>query len=229
MLNTDVGAATEVDGKRCILTRAGSMGHAVYGPYQQLDAGNYVVEFNLTAAEGQHFDGDDVCATVDVAAEFGHVILTSEDVALSRLRDGPLSIRLAFQTDVPRLFEFRVGVTGRIPLLIEDYCRVLAVNDANADCALLLEATKFPDPTVMTTPAFFLQHQAILRRLYESGAAVRIIGGDVVITIDDISFHARVADDLRFVDEIFFRNAYNFSACGECWFAAIYVNVGRGL
>jgi hypothetical protein len=158
-----VGSPRNIDGKVCILTKQGSSGHAVYGPYQHLDPGRYAVEFNLAAAGPLQFDRDEVCAAVDVAAEFGRVIFAREDVALSRLRGGPVCIRLVFHTRAPWILEFRVAVTGRVPLLIEDYCRVLRLVDVNVDSASPLDATRFPDPLVLPKPIIFLQHLSIFR------------------------------------------------------------------
>jgi FkbM family methyltransferase len=226
VLNFDIGSRTEVDGRTCILTKPGLRGHAVYGPYQNLDPGRYAVEFNLEAAEDVQFDRDDICAAVDVASGFGRTIHARDDVSLSRLREGPVRIRLAFETYAPGIFEFRVGTTGLAPLLVDDYCRVLPLNGAEADCASLFDASRFPDPRVGPKPAFFSDHLSILRRLYESGAGVKIVDGDVIVTIDGISFYARVPDDLRFVDEIFFRSAYNFSMGQDCCVIDIGMNIG---
>jgi FkbM family methyltransferase len=226
VLNLAVGSPRNIDGKVCILTKQGSSGHAVYGPYQHLDPGRYAVEFNLAAAGPLQFDRDEVCAAVDVAAEFGRVIFAREDVALSRLRGGPVCIRLVFHTRAPWILEFRVAVTGRVPLLIEDYCRVLRLVDVNVDSASPLDATRFPDPLVLPKPIIFLQHLSIFRGFYEYGAVVKIIGNDVVVTIDGVSFYARVLDDLRFIDEIFLRNTYNFLLGNECCVIDIGMNIG---
>jgi FkbM family methyltransferase len=226
VLNLEIGSHTEIDGRTCILTKPGLSGHAVYGPYQNLDPGRYAVEFNLEAAEDRQFDRDDICATVDVTSGFGRSIHTREDVSLSRLREGPVRIRLAFETDAADTFEFRVGTTGLAPLLIDDYCRVLPFNGTDADCASLFDASRFPDPRMGPKPAFFLDHLSTLRRLYENGADVKIVDGDVIVTIDGISFYARVPDDLRFVDEIFFRSTYNFSLGKDCCVIDIGMNIG---
>ena len=211
MLNLAIGSHTVVEGRTCILTKPGLRGHAVYGPYQNLDPGRYVVEFNLEAAEVRQLDRDDICAAVDVASGFGGKIHARQDVSLSRLREGPLRIHVIFETEAPDMFEFRVSTTGLAPLLIDDYCRVLPLDGADADSASLFDGSRFPDPRMGPKPAFFLQHLSILRRLYENGAGVKIVDDDVIVTIDGISFYARIPDDLRFVDEIFFRSTYNFS------------------
>jgi FkbM family methyltransferase len=226
VLNLALGIATKIDGKASILTRQGSSGHAVYGPYQELDPGRYAVEFNIAAAGALPSDRDEVCAAVDVATEFGRVIIAREDVALSRLRLGPVSVRLVFRTEVPRIFEFRVAVSGRVPLLIEDCRGVLRLDEAPADNASLPEVTKFPDPLVLPKPAIFLQHLSIFRGLHQLGAAVRIVQDDVVVTISGVSFYARVLDDLRFIDEIFLHDTYNFQLGRECCVIDIGMNIG---
>jgi hypothetical protein len=77
MLNAALGSEVEIDGKKCILTRAGAAGHAIYGPYKPLDPGYYAVEFCLRPAEDHTIDNDEVCAQVDVAVQSGTVTLGS--------------------------------------------------------------------------------------------------------------------------------------------------------
>ena len=55
---------------------------------------------------------------------------------------------------------------------------------------------------------------------------MKIVNDDVIVTIDGISFYARVPDDLRFVDEIFFRRIYNFSLKNDCYIIDIGMNIG---
>jgi FkbM family methyltransferase len=226
LLNLRVGSATDIDGKTCILTRPGASGHAVYGPYRHLDPGHYVAEFNIAPADGELLDGAEICATVDVAANHGRMILARQEVAMSRLRQGPARIRLPFRAYEPASFEFRVGITGRAALLIDDYCPVVPLDSADADFAALLDDTGFPDPHQMPKPAFFLQNLAHLRRFYENGATVKIVDNAVVVTIDGVSFHARSFDDIRFVDEIFFRSTYNFLLGQDCCVIDIGMNLG---
>ena len=84
-------------------------GHAVYGPYQSLEPGRYSVEFNLQATEDVPLDRDDICAAVDVASGYGRTIHARQEVSLSRLREGPVRIRLAFEIDTSGVFEFQGG------------------------------------------------------------------------------------------------------------------------
>lgn len=226
MLNLALGSPTEIDGKSGILTREGAAGHAIYGPYQHLERGHYVVEFTLRTADGRSVQGNDVCAEVDVVSDFGNITFAREKITLSRLGDAALSIRLPFTTDMPRTFEYRVSTTGRIPLLIEEHCRVLRVEDTAKDAVSVMTETAFPDPSVLPKPEFFLRHVAILRRLHEAGAIVRVVGNDTVVTIDGVSFYARVADDLRFVGEVFSRKTYNFMLGTACCLIDIGMNIG---
>ncbi len=120
MLNLKIGSQIEVDGRTCILTKPGLIGHAVYGPYQRLPAGRYTAEFTIAAADEQPFDRDGTCAVVDVASDFGRSFAASREVRLFQLRDGPLSIHLDFVVTRPGAFEYRVAVPGSASLLIED-------------------------------------------------------------------------------------------------------------
>src|SRR5690348_11147716 len=133
MLNAAMGSEVEMDGKKCILTRVGAVGHAIYGPYKPLDPGHYAVEFCLRPAEGNTIDSDDVCAQVDVAVQSGTVILAKEEIRLSRLQSGINFVPLTFHNSVRQPFEFRVGVSGQVPLVIEDHCPVVALEGATAD------------------------------------------------------------------------------------------------
>jgi FkbM family methyltransferase len=225
VLNLKIGSRKEVAGRTCILTNPGLRGHAVYGPYQSLDPGRYAVEFNLEAAEGVQIGQDGICAAVDIASGFGRTIHARQDVPLSRLREGPARIRLTFETDHSATFEFRVATSGLAPLLIDDYCRVLPLDSENVDSGAIFDESSFPEPGP-AQPAFFLNHLPILRRLYESGAGVRVVDGNVIVTIDGISFHARIPDDLRFVNEIFFRSTYNFLVEKDCCVIDIGMNIG---
>lgn len=120
VLNLKLGSRVAKGDRICIMTLPSAAGHAIYGPYQFLPAGNYEVEFNIAAADWQHFDVDKVCAVVDVASSHGRFILASQNVLLSQLRDGPLALRLAFVVARPGVLEFRVAVNGIASLLIED-------------------------------------------------------------------------------------------------------------
>jgi FkbM family methyltransferase len=132
LLNLSVGSPVTKGDRNCIVTQPGLAGHAVYGPYQRLPVGRYAVEFNIAAAAGQRFDDEGVCAVVDVASEFGQSIATSQQVLLSQLRDGMLSIRLDFTVTRPGTFEFRIAVSGSASLLIEDVPPISTYLDANS-------------------------------------------------------------------------------------------------
>jgi FkbM family methyltransferase len=226
MLNAAVGSEVEIHGKTCILTRLGATGDAVYGPYENLPPGYYAVEFNLGAAEDLNFDRDELCAWVDVAAEFGTIILAREDIRLSRLREGPISIQLAFHNDVKQNLEFRVGVSGCIPLLIEEHRQLMRLEDADADYMALLRAAKFPDASLMPDPILFRAVQPTLRYLHDNGAMIKAVGDDIVVTIEGASFYVHERDDLAFVQEIFLDSTYNVLSQQDCCVIDIGMNIG---
>ena len=225
MLNLNIGSGLERDGRACILTNKGARGHAVYGPYMQVEPGRYVVEFELEAYQTGSASDDDVAATIDVAAEYGQLIFAQRDLKVSELR-GASFTSLVFSTTVSQALEFRVGTNGAVVLLAYDHRRVLRLDEESVDPQALLDATRFPDPARVQVPDFFLKHSRSLRRLYENGATIAISGGDVVVTIDDVSFFARIEDDLRFVHEIFSQHAYNLLSNRDWCVIDIGMNIG---
>ena len=226
MLNAAVGSLTESSGKQCILTHIGANGHAVYGPYDYLEPGYYAVEFNLSAAEPQQFDSDEICAWVDVAAETGSVILVREDIPLSRLQNGPVRIQIPFHNQVAQVLEFRVGITGCVPLLIEDHRSVVRLEGPDADFTVPLDEARFPEAEAMPNPEFFREIQSHLRFFYTNGATIKAVGNDMVVTIEGVSLYVREQEDLAFLGEIFLLNAYNFLLSEDCCVIDVGMNTG---
>ncbi len=225
MLNAAMGSEVEIDGKKCILTQVGAVGHAVYGPYKPLDPGYYAVEFCLRPAEENSIDSDDVCAQVDVAVQSGTVILAKEEIRLSNLQSGGIFVPLTFHNSVRQPFEFRVGVSGQIPLIIEDHCPVVVLEDANADHVALLEQARFPDPNSASTPQVFRDLLPSFRDLHQSGAVIKLVDGRLIVSLG-VSFYANEVDDIILVGELFLKQVYNFVADGEWCAIDIGMNIG---
>jgi FkbM family methyltransferase len=226
MRNFAIGSEIQIDGRSCIQTHQGAPGHAVFGPYQQLEPGRYAVEFTVSATEGQSFTKDFVCAVVDVAVAGGNKIVTSRPISFSSLRDGPFRVALTFELGAPERAEFRVGVNGKASLVIDEYRPLTKIPDGNSDLAVLLDASRFPEPDLASAPPFFTAHEAILRQLYEQGAAVHILDGTVVLRMKDVSFLARDPDDLNLVGEIFHENMYNLLTANDTCVIDIGLNIG---
>ncbi len=200
-------------------------GHAIYGPYKPLDPGDYAVEFCLRPAEEYTIDQDEVCAQVDVAVQSGMAILAQEEIHLSRLQTGAIFVALTFHNSVRQPFEFRVGVSGQIPLIIEDHCPVVALKDANADHGTLLEQARFPDPNSASMPQVFRELLPSFRELHENGAGIKVVDGRLIVTLD-VSFYANEVDDIILVGELFLKRVYNFVTTGEWCAIDIGMNIG---
>jgi FkbM family methyltransferase len=227
MLNLNIGSGTEIEGRSCILVPEGVSGHAIYGPYVDLDSGQYIVEFNFrTAGDTTSVVGTEIIAVVDVASGYGHAVHAREEVPFSRLANSAISLRLLFEVGKERAFEFRVETTGRVALLIEEFCAFARIDKSSGEHASLLDDARFPNPAVGPVPFAFVENATELRRLYERGASVKIVDDNVVVSVNGVSFYARSFDDLRFIDEIFFRNAYNFVCSKDCCVIDIGMNIG---
>lgn len=224
VLNFDVGAATLIDGRTCLMTRLNAAAHALYGPYQLLEPGHYVVGFEIMLPTGQSIHDDQVCGIVDIAADYGRTVIAHAEVRPPQLRVGRLPVTLTFDVQAAGRFEYRFFTNGVAELVVADAPVVLKLqpgDDPEAKIAL----ARFPDVT-MPRPAFFRDHVQVMRQLHSQGAHVEIRGDDTVVTIEGISFYARIADDLRFVDEIFFRRAYNILLEHDACVIDIGMNLG---
>lgn len=214
MINRDIGSAFAVDGKDYILTTAGANGHAVFGPYDELDPGDYVVEFTIALADGHPFEDDAVCAIVDVSADHGRADLAADFVLLSQLRDGEARIPLAFHLHDRRTIEYRVRVNGMTPLRIAEQRTLFAAADR---------------PTAAVSPArpvLLSEQRGLLKHIFEEGGQIRIVDHSLIVTLDGVAFHARIYDDINFVDEIFFKSTYNFSLKNDACVIDVGMNVG---
>jgi FkbM family methyltransferase len=105
--------------------------------------------------------------------------------------------------------EFRVYVTGAVELRITNYCRTLRLRSPDDDYIGIFDATRFPGTSewqVLDVSPSLVSH---LRQIYENGGQIKIADRAIVATIDDVSFNANDIDDIRFIDEIFYKNVYN--------------------
>ena len=228
MLNPALGTPDIVEGRSRLTTTKGRAGHAVYGPYELLEPGRYIVEFHLSLNGPAPSDRDFCCAVLDVAIDAGNTILASKKILLSQLRDGRASFTLPFKLRAASRAEYRVAVNGKAALIIDQHRSVVRLpdgTDADADADELVAAHGFPEEEGEAVP-FFRDNKARLRELYEEDIAVRIVDGQVVLTVNGLSIFARSSDDIRFIGEVFFENAYNFKTGVELCAIDIGMNIG---
>ena len=66
----------------------------------------------------------------------------------------------------------------------------------------------------------------MLKGLYDQNIDVRVADGAVTLTVRGISLYARSRDDLTFIGEIFYENAYNFRIGRDACVIDIGMNIG---
>jgi len=225
MLNLILGNAVTVDGRSCIATNPGVAGHAVYGPYEQREAGKYVVEFPIESRDGQPIERNALCAVLDVTSSGGNVLHARKEIFAADLQNGRANFTLPFQLPKRAALEYRVWVSGALPLVIGDHRRVVQTTGAPITAEALLAQASFPDLDGENLP-FFRENSDYFRSLYERDCGVRIEQDAVVLTIQGVSFYARSKDDLNFIGEIFFEHAYNFKSDADWCVIDIGMNIG---
>jgi len=164
VLNFSVGSLAELGGRTFIRTERGKTGHAIYGPYQRLEPGSYVVTFEIALAEPAGSIPDSVCALIDVVSDIGQTDINFDFVSTGQLSVEPKRIALRFDLAETRELEFRVYVRGRLPLLIADEPQLERLEGAVSEI----------EP--VTIPKCALLH------LFNQDALFRLDGEDVVLT-----------------------------------------------
>jgi FkbM family methyltransferase len=225
MINLKAGSAREIDGKTFIETKQGVSAHAVYGPYEQFQSGRYAVEFELSMVDRGVADNNELCAIIEAVSGYGATNFARANLTVGQIEAQSSPFILVFALYQPTTLEFRVAVTGRTVLLINGRPRATKIND-NVDIENALNDSRFPNPSMPNLPSFFLDNSNRLRQLYDDGVGVRILDNDVVIDVRGVKVYARCLDDLRFVGEVYLRNAYNFICDGDTCVIDIGMNIG---
>lgn len=226
MLNARMGSvALFPDGQQKISTRRGEVGHALYGPYERVDPGQYVVEFDVVREGNINAEGDAILGNIDVVAEHGARVFAQAEFRVSQLQDGAPPLRLSFDVDRPGTLQYRVFTNGALPLVVGDF-PVRAAIPPGAEAGAALARRRFPSVEECDAPPFFLRRLREFRQMHNNGADVKITGERIVVTINGVAFHADTADDINFVGEIFQRNTYNFLQRHDACVIDIGMNLG---
>ncbi|MDO6413686.1 FkbM family methyltransferase [Sphingomonas sp. BIUV-7] len=223
MLNLNLGLPETIDGRSCLRTLPGPFGHAVYGPYEQLNAGEYLAGFRISSDEPA-LPEKVLLAVIDVSCAGGKQLLARREVRSTDLADGS-AFTVPFTAAGPCRAEYRVWVSGKASLLIEDNRSAVPVMRSTDGAVTLSDDAHFPEEAGASVP-FFVENRQFLRNLYDQGIAIRIVDGGVRAVVGGIVLHGRSLDDLRFVGELFFENAYNFGVDRQTAVFDVGMNVG---
>lgn len=218
MLNANIGLLKTVRGRTMIETDFGRTGHAVYGPYVTLPAGDYRVGFRVSAIDLGKCSDTQVVATVDVSRDYARSIAASQPVTAGQLREGQTFFPLSFHLPAPSVVEYRIGVEGTARLEMDGYCPVVAGADA-------LERVRFPE-VGGDAPDLLRRHEDRLRYFYEKDFGVVVVDGGIVMSKDGIRFHVRTGDDVNLIEEIFIEQVYRFESKRPTVLVDIGMNIG---
>ena len=218
MLNEALGTRKSVLGRTVIETNPDARGHAVYGPYVYLAAGDYCVQFGVAPAQALEVEDDRVLAILDVVTDFGKSNLASRPLKASDIRNGREILPLRFRVDEPSIAEFRVGVLGEAALEIDEHVALTGADDDE------IRRGRFPEVTP-ASPAFLRERLDYFRHVFERGFAVEVRGDDLLMTKDGITFFANSHDDINLVAEIFVERVYRF----ETKRPTVVIDIGMNL
>ncbi|MBO9726087.1 MAG: FkbM family methyltransferase [Novosphingobium sp.] len=218
MINGNVGSQRLIRGRTVIESDFGREGHALYGPYQPLPAGEYFVQFRISAIDlGDSLD-EEIVAAIDVSIDGGRENVAVLEITAGMFRRGLDKFTLDFVLVNKAVVEYRIWVPGKARLEMDAYCPV-------GRRGMEPEAIQFPK-VVNGVPDILRSHEERLRHLYERGFSIAVEGSDVLLAKDGIRFHAREADDLHLIEEIFLEQVYNFESSRPTVVIDIGMNLG---
>lgn len=224
MLNLELGSPETIDGRSCLRTSKGPFGHALYGPYEQLSPGEYIAGFRVRSDEHPLPPAKTLLAVIDISCDSGKQLLARQEIRSPDLSAGD-TFTIPFAVSAPCRAEYRVWVSGKVSLLIDDNRPAVPVRRSPSGTLAVGEDAHFPDEAGKTAP-FFVENRELLLGLYNQGVSIRIVGDQVRLVVDGIVLNASCLDDVQFVGELFFENAYNFGLDRPVAVIDIGMNVG---
>lgn len=182
MLNLNIGERREIDGRVFIDTKHGRYGNAIYGPYIEVEPGEYEVIFSIEALNPIPGHLDRRCAVADVVTEYGHLTYARKELTVGDLAGRPSLVPLSFSVRERATLEFRILARGEASLRIAEDVALHRRGEVQAPSPV---QSAFPDPAVTPRPTVFMENLAGFREMYERGADIEI---------DGLTVHAKVGD-----------------------------------
>jgi len=218
-IHSSAGTIKSIDGKYYVCTLKGEAGCALFGPYWELDPGYYSVTYKLSIPRDDRPSYADhaICCYLDIAADYGNRILLRKPVPASSLKSDDAAIALEFMIDEPLTLEFRVHATGAAPLLIEADRPVTRKH--RYKFSPILQSDSVED-------VFFSAHFGRFLHLFNRGIKILPSPYGTMIEISQIKIYIKNIEDFQLIDEVFFRNIYNFVPQRDVCVLDIGMNVG---
>lgn len=224
MLHQLLGQEVAFQGRKCISVKRGAAGCVLRGPFEVLEPGRYCVIFNIATDDPEADEQDRVCASVEVVLD--NVVRVSKEIHSLQLASSGAVENLSFAIEKRATAEYRIFTRGVASLMIDPTRRVVEIPPDADDLTPFVEAELFPSASAASTPEFFRTHIPRFRALYDGGARIKFVDGVVVVQISGVSIYARSIDDIWFVDEIFFKRAYNIVFDKDCCVIDVGMNIG---
>ncbi|MGT2443069.1 FkbM family methyltransferase [Ensifer adhaerens] len=196
-----------------ITAKVGEPGYAIYGPYIDLPAGKYAVQFRLAA------DGISPisCGHVDVCRDGGQTVIAKRKFSPLSIRTNSGVIEVPFETDAPGSYEFRVVTTGKSEFQI-------------GDRSLKMDRDYFGTSETANRPVivdeFFLKAAPHFRHLSTYGGALSVSQGKPVMSFNGLKMLVENEEDFQVLAEVHVFNEYNFETSDRCCVIDIGMNVG---
>lgn len=217
MFQTAVGTPFSKNGTEGFFSDNGKLGWLIYGPYVALEAGRYMVTFEIDVPNVKPSVFPSVCGRVDIA-KLGEIIVQTAlfDTRLARSS----FVTLPFQLDrAEDGIEFRILTTGKLPLIAR-----LPVLRKIEEGEALYHPT-FPQNIEPKSP-LVLDNFSDFQGLFEAGAELNEDITGPYVSYGPVKFGVSSTDDIQTVHEILIKNEYNVISSSRTTFIDVGMNAG---
>ena len=212
-MNSQIGSLVSIDGKDHISVARSQIGFALFGPYVELEPGNYEVDFEFRVGSSVSPASDEFVCKLDVACGFGTDILTRVDVSADQLESGETrKIALPFSiSERTAQLEFRVWSLGKLDFAIAVQRPVRLVS---------------APPSLQGASGFCDQHAVTLRNLSSQGATISRRSDSAYISLGGVNVVARHREDFQIISEVLVFNTYNILPLRDSVVIDVGMNIG---
>lgn len=214
-----IGVLVNDNGKFICVTGAGQSGCVLYGPYVDLPPGSYLVTFGVSCSDAAA-SGNTPCGYLDICTGTGGSILIEKEFSPDDLVTGGGEIDLAFATDAPGRYEFRVFTHGKVGLKVHEHRR-LTMDDDYLNFGGIRDHSNR-----VSYNDFLLRNVTQFQYLASNGASVRATDIGAKVTLSGVNILVTHADDFQIIREIMIANDYNFGTKSPFCVVDIGMNVG---
>jgi FkbM family methyltransferase len=206
------------NGKKYIQVPKVTAGCALWGPYERLGEGKYVVRFEIEPDGADDLDAS--CCRIDVVKDGGRTKLFEKIFSARDLQNQQCVIDANFELSTSGLIEYRVFSMGNAALRVAFDRKAKVVLDDKAALSFMKSGV------IPENNKFFTDNYSKISSLGGFNVKFEFINDQLIGELNGIRFQLENDEDFELINEIFFVNVYNLISPIKCTVIDIGMNIG---